>query len=60
MKIYIEGQEWYPVYTIVGDYGAEAEVSQDFIDVYNRFLKDYEIIQNILRDLYDKYYKRKK
>ena len=59
MKILIEGQEWYPVYAI-STCGAEAEVSQEFIDRYNRIMKEHDKITDELEKLYDEYYRKKK
>ena len=53
MKVKIDADEWYPMYSIVPNYGKEVDVSPDFVETYNNVMKDLNIIQDILRDLYE-------
>jgi hypothetical protein len=56
MKMYLEQDEWYPVYTLNVDKRAylpsyEVELDQNLMDEYQRIMDEFDAFQEILHKL---------
>ncbi len=49
MKVKIDSDEWYPVYSIVS-YGTECEVPEDTVQRWNRIMGEFDVMQKEMRE----------
>lgn len=59
MKVFIDSDEWYPVYSFDMNYGQEVEVSEETLARWKQTMVDFDKMQREMRELSEADYRKK-
>lgn len=49
MKVKIDADEWYPVYSVTDDCGTKCEVPEETVERWKRIEKEFDVMQDEMR-----------